>query len=147
MKNYVLLVFLNFFAISSFAQILEFKFYNSNEKEYTTTTFNKQLETEYKSDFSERIILLETTSLNDSLYLKQKNILTSLDTETHQLIFITACSTEKFIHGYHTSIKVAKDIIGTNPKFRIRILNTRADIIFESHNVISVRKIKEILKK
>jgi hypothetical protein len=147
MRQLITISFLVFFTHLSFSQTMNFDFFDSNSKEYNTVNLIEQLGKEYNTEFEESIILLETPNLNDILYLLQNKILDSLDAESLQLIYIVACSMKEQEGGYHTSVEKAKEIMGDNTNFRIRILGTEAKIIFESNDVISKNEIEKILKK
>ena len=90
------------------SQYTYFKFYSNKGNEYTTSTLNKQFEKEYHSKFQERIILIETASLKDTLYSNQYKILDLMDSENLQLIYVIACLTEENRNGYYTTIEDAK---------------------------------------
>ena len=120
------------FSISSFAQILNFDFFNSKGKQYSIMTLNEQLEKEYNAEFDEKIILLETVSLTDSIYKSQKRLLDVLNADSLQLIYITACLTKEYKDGYHTTIEKAKELMEENPNYRIRIIGSQANVLFES---------------
>jgi len=145
MRQLITISILFIFSISSFGQTLNFDFFNSNGKQYNTKTLNEQLENEYNAEFDEKIILLETPSLTDSLYVSQNRILDLLKAESLELIYITACLTKEHKGGYHTTIEKAKELVGENPRFRIRLLGLGANILFESNEVISKNEIEELL--
>jgi hypothetical protein len=146
MKQLITISFLMFFTTSSFSQTMNFKFFNSNGKEFNTKILNEQLEKEYGTRFEEKMILLETPSLKDSLYIQQNNILNDIDAERLQLIFITACTENEYKGGYHTSIEKAKEIMGESPKFRLRIIESGGRILFESYETLNKYEIEKELK-
>ena len=147
MKQLITISILIFFTISSFSQTMNFEFFNSNGKKFNTTTLNEQLENEYGTRFETKIILLETPNLRDSLYIQQDKILNEIDAESLQLIFITVCPEKECKGGYHTSIEKAKEIMGKNPEFRLRIIRSGGKIVFESYDVLSKDKILNVLKQ
>jgi len=146
MKTLSLIFILCTFTLITYSQSLNFEFYNSASKKYNTASFSEQLEKEYDAKFNERIVLLETPKLSDSLYLLQNKILDKLDAESLQLIYITACLEQENGSGYHTSIKTAKEIMGTSNKFRIRLLDSTGNIILESDEVISQKIIEDLVQ-
>jgi hypothetical protein len=126
---------------ASYAQTLDFKFYDSNGREFSSAAFKKEIITKGGIDFHGGIILLETPSLDDTLYKEQDQILNLLDAESLRLIYIKACPTEEYKEGYHTTIETANTLINPGKRFRIRLLDNNAGVIFESFKVIS----KEII--
>ena len=146
MRQIIIFSLLTILTISSFSQTLNFEFFNSNGKEFNTKILNEQLEKEYGTRFEEKIILLETPCLKDSIYIQQNKILNDIDAESLQLIFITACAEKEYKGGYHTSIEKAKEIMGENHKFRIRILESGGKILFESYETLSKYEIEKELK-
>lgn len=147
MKYFLTITFLITLSLISISQTLDFKFYNSHGIEYKSTSLNEQLEKEYHSKIQTRIILAGTENLYDKLYSKQKKTLDSLDGETLQLIFVTACLTKENRDGYYTSIEDSRSLIGKDQSFSIRIIDSKANVIFESRKVISTEKIKSILNE
>ena len=146
MKQLVIFCFLIVLKTSSFSQTINFDFFNSNGKEFNTKNLNEQLEKEFGVRFEAKIILLETPSLKDSLYVKQNEILNRLDAEILQILFITACTKKEYLHGYHTSIETAKKIMGENHKFRLRIIEPGGEMFFESFDTLSESEIEKKLK-
>lgn len=144
MKSLYTIVFTFILTSISFSQTLDFKFCDANEKEYRSTTFSKVISSGDNTGSGESIILLETPSLNNSLYIKQDQILNFLDAESLRLIYITACSTEEYKDGYHTTIESAKALIKPGAGFRIRLLDNNAGVIFESSELISKEIISQV---
>ncbi len=107
MKSLYTIVFTSILTSISISQTLDFKFCDANGREYRSTTFSKAISSGDNTGSGESIILLETPSLHDSLYIKQDQILNLLDAESLRLIYITACSTEEYKDGYHTTTEMA----------------------------------------
>jgi hypothetical protein len=144
MKHLFTIVFSLIVISASFAQTLDFKFYDSNGREFSSATFSKEIITRADIDFHGGIILLETPSLDDTLFKKQDQILDFLDAESLRLIYITACPTEEYKHGYHTTVETANALINTDKRFRIRLLDNNAGVIYESLEVISKEIINQV---
>jgi len=144
MKSLYTIVFAFILTSTAFSQILDFRFYDANGRVYNSTTFNKEIISRDNIGLDECIILLETTSLYDSLYFQQNQILDLLDAESLQLIYITACLAEEYKDGYHTTIKTANNLIKPGTRFRIRLLDNNAGVVFESYEVISKEIITQV---
>jgi hypothetical protein len=143
MKLILNLVFSLFISTISYNQTLDFKFYDSNGREFSTATLNKEIISRDNIGLFKGIVLLETPSLNNSIYFQQNQILNILDAESLQLIYITACLAEEYKDGYHTTVETANTLIKPGTGFRIRLLDNNAGVIFESEEVIS----KEIITR
>jgi hypothetical protein len=144
MKQIMTIFFALLVISGSIAQTLDFKFYDSNGKEFSSLTFNKETITKAGIDFDGGIILLETPSLDDSFYVKQNLILNLLDAESLRLIYIKACPKEEYKHGYHTTIETAKALINQDIGFRIRLLDNNSGVLFESFKVISKEIVNQV---
>jgi hypothetical protein len=144
MKLILNLVFFLFISTISYNQTLDFKFYDSDGREFSTATFNKEIISRDNIGLFKGIVLLETPSLNNSIYFQQNQILNLLDAESLQLIYITACLAEEYKDGYHTTVETANTLIKPGTGYRIRLLDNNAGVIFESDEVISKEIISQV---
>ena len=143
MNVVITLFFLTIYVSFANAQMLDFTFYDSGCKEYRSITLIDQLQEKFNYRFeSEKIILVETPSLKDSLFLVQSEILKQINNEQLGLIYVISCWNEVEKNGYHTSLEEAKIISAGNDKFRIRILNSKAVILYESMDILSAEEIE-----
>ena len=110
---------------------------------------------EYGHDFKGiKILLIETPSFDNPLYKKQNKIIDSLphgEAEELSMLYVISCTGADYKHGYHTSIMTAKTLSGGYNGFRIRLLDSRGFIHFESTHPITAEKLrywaKELDKK
>ncbi len=129
------------------AQKMNFDFSNSSGRKYNSETFSEQLEKEYNASFKVKIILLLTSSKNDSTYLRQEKILTKIDAERFQIIYVVACKNEELTDRYYTSRETAKKLMGETDSFRVYIVDAVGKLKYKSDRVISQNKIKELVNE
>lgn len=131
----------------SLCQKLDFKFYSTGGKyEYGSLTFLNQLEAKYSYRYEGmKLILVETPSLSDSLFLQQCMVLEKLNAEELQLLFVYSCWNEIDSSGYYTTIETAQQLSDGYNEFRIRFLDSEANVIYSGNHILSELEIMDIL--
>lgn len=129
------------------AQKMNFDFFDASGKKYNSETFSEQLGKEYKTNFNEQIILLLTPNKNDTTYLRQEKILTKIDAEELQIIYVVACKNEELTDGYYTSRETAKKLMGESDNFRVYIVDSEGKLKYKSDRVVSQKRIEELVNE
>jgi len=151
-KAFVFLTFLSIgflgnFSLASTSKVLDFKFYDAGQKSYHSTTLRNDLKSQFGSAHSPMLMLIQTQSLEDQKYLRQSKISGSLDAETLGFLIVTACSSEVYKDGYHTDIATAKTLLKDRSEFQVILLDDRGQILSQSSQVLSAKKLKQIILK
>jgi len=133
------------------AEVLDFEFMDNSGRTFRSTMLLAQLEQRYNYRYENMsILLIETPSLSDGNYLRQNEILKSLghgEAEELQLMYVTSCWTEEYLHGYHTSIKTAESLAGTNKGFRLTLIDVNGKSYFRKSSPISLETLRKVLKE
>lgn len=129
------------------AQKMNFDFFDASGRKYNSESFNEQFEKEYNANFNGQIILLLTANKNDTTYLRQEKILTKIDAEEFQLIYVVACKNEELTDGYYTSRETAENLMGVSDNFRIYLVDSEGKLKYKSDGVISQKRIKELVNE
>lgn len=116
------------------AEVLDIEFKDSGGKLYHTTTLTKDVTLQYGQAFADidmKVLLIQTPALSDKQYQVQNTNLDALghETEELQVIFITACAQQEYLHGYHTSVETAKRLSSAKHSFRVRLLNSKGVVL------------------
>jgi hypothetical protein len=130
-------------------KVLNFSFFDTSEKQmYHSISLNKDLKT-YGGieDSNVTILLLKASSLIDKDFVYQFKILDSLDAEQLESLIVVSCISNEYKDGYHANIKTAKEIEKQINGYKLIILNSKGMIIYLSKNVLSKKRLKNILSK
>lgn len=143
----ILIIGISEFALSQ--KVLNFSFFDTSEKQkYHSISLDKDLKLYYGiKDIKPSVILLKTISLENKDYAHQSKILDSLDAENMGLLIVVSCVSDRYKGGYHTDLKTAKELEKQTKGYKLVILNSKGMIIHKSKNVLSKRRIENILLK
>ncbi len=151
MRAVIILVLVFSFTSVLAGEPLDFEFVDATGSKYRTTTLVENLSSYGwpKDEFEHiSVLLLETPSLDDAQYRQQ---ITSLDSLGHdeslQILYVIACHSEEYVHGYHTSVEVARALSGSTVTFRFRLLDRSGIVLHESLKPISTRTLSAWVKR
>lgn len=149
-KSLLIIIFLLYSGFVN-AEVLDFEFMDNSGRTFRTTMLLAQLEQKYSYRYENvSILLIETPSPIDQDYSKQNQILDSMDhgeAEELQLMYVISCWTEEYKHGYHTSIKTAKSLAGTNKAFRVILIDVNGKVYFRNSSPISLEILRKVIKE
>ncbi|MFZ1976703.1 MAG: hypothetical protein WAV76_02000 [Bacteroidota bacterium] len=130
-------------------KVLNYSFFDTSEKQmYHSISLNKDLK-RYCGirDSNATIILLKTSSLTDKDFVYQFKTLDSLESEQLGLLIVVSCVSNKYKDGYHTNIETAKEIEKQINGYKLIILNSKSMVIYQSKNVLSKKRLENILSR
>lgn len=133
------------YSTSVFAtEAVDFTFFDNSGRKYTSTTFSDDLEKYYGRSFKEiKLLLIQTPSLEDEMFLEQEKLLKKSGHEELSIIYVVASAKQKYKDGYYTSVKAASNLVAGKPAFRIWLLDTDGAIRHETYAPLSVEQLKK----
>lgn len=150
-KGMIYLLVLVTVSLNGFASdIINIKFTNTNNQSYQTTHLLEDLKTNNHIEFQKAYLLLvETPSLQNQYYKTQINELKKFDNlaEVYQLLFVVASAKKEYLDGYHTTIDTAKELLKKDASFKVRLLDSKGEVLNESLKPIKVVKLKKWMKQ
>ena len=134
------------------AEVLDIEFKDSGGTLYHTTTLTKDITSQYGQAFADidmKVLLIQTPTLSDEKYRIQNTNLDALghETEELQVIFITSCTQQEYLYGYHTSVETAKRLSSAKHPFRVRLLNSKGVVLKDSSSPVSTNELRRWLKQ
>jgi hypothetical protein len=123
-----------------------FEIIDSYGEVYTSNHISNRLGKEYGLEKNPKMLLLLTDSLDRTTFGDQLNILSRVNAETYQYIYVIGCSTDRDESGYSLSSEDAAAMLSEN-QFQIRIYDEFGKITYSSTRVLSELEIKNHLTK
>ena len=106
-KHILLLILLS----ASVVNAANFEFFGTGKlAKYNIKDVSSEVSKEYKIEFRVTSLVVASKDCDDN-FEKQFKAIQSLDAETHNLIFISACAKKENEHGYHTSSSIALRVL------------------------------------
>jgi len=90
---------------------------------------------------NERIVLIETPALNETLFERQKAVIDSVAAEARPIRMVVACRKKEYLEGFHTSKETAAQLSSDRAGFRVRLITGKGIVLIDSTNVLSRDKI------
>jgi len=123
---------------------IDLEFMDSGNTKYRTTTVSADLRRDFHFiNEKVKVFLIETPSLDNNNYKEQNGVLNALGhmAETYQVLYVVACPSAEYKHGYHTSTEEAKKLMGASNAFRVRLLSSSGVVRRESNKPISAEEL------
>lgn len=111
-------------------------FYDSYGKDYKIKSASETIKEEYNLNKKPKLILIATSSKNQTQYNRQMNIIHDTDPEKMQYLYIVANSEEVDTSGYYIEKTAANDIL-SGKNFRITLYNESGIPVKESNAVLN----------
>ncbi|MCF6190320.1 MAG: hypothetical protein L3J51_07570 [Cocleimonas sp.] len=150
MRLLLLLITFLVSSASSFAtEVFDFEFFDNSNRKYTSLTFSDDLKRYYYGEeFRDTLLLvIQTPSLENEKYLKQKNALKKMGHEETPILYIVASVKQEDKSGYYTSTKVANNLVGGKPAFRLWLMNSEGIILSTAHEPLPAKQFKKWFKE
>lgn len=135
------------FALATPSNVLDFIFFESDQKSFRSVTLRQDLIRQNYDVHSPLILLIQTQSLKDPKFLKQYHLDDSIDAVELELLYVVACPTEVHKDGYYTDMATAKMLNHSGNKFQITLLDDQGQIFYQTSKGLSSKKITSIILK
>lgn len=128
---------------------MDFSFYDSTGvKKYSSTSITDDLrKNDQLNPDDVKIILLQTPSFNDSVFVRQSSIVDSIAAVKKNIIFVVSCPSDKYPQRYFTNKETALRLSGEMKGHRIAVLNANGMVIYRNNAIVSTRMLQSILNR
>jgi len=140
-KKFILLVLL----LSGCTEKIDFKYFDSSGNLYTFRTISESFYKYYGIYYKPYVLLIETPDSKNKEFLGQIAVLSMLDTEFYNLIYITSNKKEVDKYGYHTKLNTARKLKGKYSGFRARLFDSDGNIIMSSKDRLSANSLQSAI--
>ncbi len=125
------------------AEFLDFTFYDAADKEYHSTRVLEDMLIHQSGRSDPRVILIETSSLDNPAYVKQTRILQSRSLQEYDFLCVVACPTADVPAGYHTDRDTASSLVENEGYFRVVLLNSSGAVIETWNGLATARQLRK----
>ena len=148
MLRIILTVFVAFLVLSctSGSHLNDIQITDSHGKAYELSNVSVQLKKQYALEKIPIMLVLLTNELDDSRYVEQLSVLSTVNAEIYQYIYVVGCTTDRDKSGYSISRENAADMLSSN-EFQIRIYDGYGKLVYSSENVLSEQELKMHLNR
>jgi len=127
-------------------ELTEFTFYDSHGNEYNSLTAPSNLKKEFNIDVKPRMVVIATSSKSNTKYKEQIDIISKVNAEEMQYLYVVASSKEEDHSGYYVE-KMNSERILVGDDFKVIVYDEIGQIVIKSTNVIGVVELKNHLTR
>ena len=143
---FILTVLFFVFSCASTKNKQDFEISNSHGQIYSSKNIFDDLKKEYSLERNPVMLILLTDKLDNNEYLIQKQILSRVNAETYEYIYVVGSALEIESSGYNISPTDTKYMLSKN-SFMIHIYNRKGELSFTSTKAINESELKKYLTK
>jgi hypothetical protein len=138
------------FSETAYSQMsMDFPFFDpSGKKLYSSSSIvADRMKNDQVNNDEVKIILLQTPSLKDSIFIRQTMILDTIAVDRARILIVVSCPEEENKNGFFTKKATADSLAAELKGYRIAILNSSGMVIYRNNIVVPPRSLLSVLNR
>ena len=146
----IILLIVFFFSETAYSQMsMDFPFFDpSGKKQYSSSSIiADRMKNDQVNNDEVKIVLLQTPSLKDSIFIRQTMILDTIAVDRAKLLIVVSCPEEENKNGFFTKKTTAAGLAAEMKGYRIAVLNSSGMVIYRNNIVVPPRSLLSVLNR
>jgi hypothetical protein len=121
-------------------------FYDAYGKQYQSIFAPSDIRNEFGLSREPRIVIIATSTTANEKYLKQLSIVSRVDAEEFEYLYVVANTEEEDRSGYYVSVSESINILD-GESFRVIVLDEKGEVLEKTSHVLSDNELKSHLTR